>query len=389
MAKRLVPVVLVLGLLGLAAPPTGAAAGERALVRFADGVNEARAEAVLGSVGATQLGTVYGTDVLVVRGPDGIVRTLDSHPLTDYAEPDHVMRISLSDPDDPRFDDQYAHQRIDSVDGWTIHPGSYTSSGGATIAVVDTGIDTDHPDLADQIDTANSRCFGLGLLCVLTGYEDDNGHGTHVSGIAAALTNNATGVAGVAYDAEVMALKVCNAIGSCSTSDVASAVRYAADNGADVVNMSLGSSGASTTLHDAVQYAEGKGVVLVAAAGNEGDDTKNYPASFPEVISVAATDSDDERADFSNTNEDVELAAPGVGVLSTYTGNGYRELSGTSMASPHVAGLAGLLVGQNPDWSNDQVRDRMGNCSDDLGDSGRDDSFGFGRIDLERALGTC
>lgn len=386
MLERVVPVVLVLGLVGLVAPPTGAVAEQQALVRFEDGVSDTRARVVLGELGAVGLGTVYGTDVRVVRGPEGLVGELNAHPLVDHAEPDVVLETLLADPDDPRFDDQYAHQRIDSVDGWDIYPGSYTSTGGPTIAVVDTGIDTDHPDLATQIDTENSRCFGS--LCLL-GYEDDHGHGTHVSGIAAALTDNTTGIAGVAYNTRIMALKVCNILGSCFTSDVASAVRYAADKGAAVVNMSLGGESDSETLHDAMKYAEGKGVVLVAAAGNTGDDTKIYPASFPEVVSVAATDERDEQASFSTENEDVELAAPGDDVLSTYTGGDYRELSGTSMASPHVAGLAGLLVGQNPDWTNDQVRKRMQDCSDDLGDPGRDDEYGYGRIDLERALGTC
>jgi thermitase len=224
---------------------------------------------------------------------------------------------------------------------------------------------------------------------VFTGYEDDNGHGTHTAGTAGAAANNGVGIAGVAYNTKIMALKVCNAAGTCSTSDVASAVNYARMNGAKVISMSLGSSGNSATLQTAVANAWNAGLVLVASAGNNGNSTLNYPAAYSQVISVAATDAADRKASFSNTNADVELAAPGVSVLAPYNNGGYRYLSGTSMSAPHVAGLAALLFGQHPTWTNAAVRNQMDQCSDDLGAGGRDTSFGFGRINLGRALGVC
>jgi subtilisin family serine protease len=252
--------------------------------------------------------------------------------------------------------------------------------------VIDTGIDTNHEDLVGRIDTANSRCFGT--LCLFTGYEDDNGHGTHVAGTIAAATNNARGVAGLAFNTRIMAIKVCNLAGTCSTADIVSGINHATARGAKVINMSLGGGGTST-LQTAVRNANNAGVVVVAAAGNDGNSTISYPAGYAEVISVAATDSNDNRASFSNANSDVEIAAPGVSVLAPYNNGGYTTLSGTSMASPHGAALAALLRGQNPGWTNTQVRNRMNACSDDLGAAGRDNNFGNGRINLGRALGTC
>jgi thermitase len=147
--------------------------------------------------------------------------------------------------------------------------------------------------------------------------------------------------------------------------------------------------GGTSTLQTAVANAYNNGVTLVAAAGNDGNTAINYPAGYAQVVSVAATDSSDAHASFSNANADVELAAPGVDVLSTYSGDGYTTLSGTSMSTPHVAGLAALLKGQNPSWTPAQIRARMNACSDDLGAPGWDSTFGNGRINLGRALGTC
>ena len=371
------------------APATAQVGAGRVLVRFEKAVGSADRLQDLSLLNARKIGQVYGDDVWVVssttNAPD-LAAKLGRLPSVVYAEPDLQLHVDVTAPNDPRFADQYALQRINAVSGWTAYPGAYTSSGGPTIAVIDTGIDTNHEDLVGRIDTANSRCFGL--LCFLTGYEDDNGHGTHTAGTAAAATNNAKGVAGVAFNSRIMALKVCNAGGTCNTADIVSAINWARDRGAKVISMSLGGGG-STTLQTAVANAHNAGVVLVASAGNDGNATLNYPAAYTQVISVAATDSNDNRASFSNANADVELAAPGVNVLAPYNNGGYTSLSGTSMSAPHVSGLAALLRGQNPTWTNTQVRNRMNACSDDLGAAGRDNSFGNGRINVGRALGTC
>ncbi len=379
-AGALTAAVLMVG------PGSTADAG-RVLVRFLPGTSTTARNNILGTVGSTKVGSIYGaSDTWVVSGSRNTIASLGHTAGVLYAETDKTLQTFVAAPNDPSFSQQYAMQKINAVAGWTTYPGAYTSSGGPKVAMIDTGIDTTHPDLVGHIDTADAKCFGI--LCLLTGYEDDNGHGTHTSGTVGAATNNGTGVASVAFNTQLMPIKVCNAAGSCQTSDIVSGINWARTHGAKVISMSLGGGG-TATLQTAVQQAYGAGIVVVAAAGNDGNSNINYPAGYAEVISVAATDANDARASFSNTNADVELAAPGVNVLSTYSGDGYTQLSGTSMATPHVAGLAALLVAQNPTWTAGQVRSRMDSCSDDLGAAGRDTTFGYGRINLGRALGSC
>jgi thermitase len=376
------------------AAPTSAKQGDedvRVLVKFEKDVKQEDREKAVKDKKAKKVDEVYGDDVWVVESEEGkkdkdLSNDFNKDSKVVYAEPDVDLHISVAPPNDTRFAEQYALQRVNAVAGWSVYPNAYPATGGPTIAVIDTGIDRNHPDLATKLDTANSRCFGT--LCFLTGYEDDHGHGTHTAGTAAARTNNATGIAGVAVNSRIMALKACDALGSCPTSATASALNWAASHGAKVASMSFG-GGASTTLQTAVTNASNAGVTLIAAAGNDGNATLNYPAAYAQVVSVAATDTNDGRASFSNMNNDVEIAAPGVNVLATVSGDTYTTMSGTSMSTPHVAGLAALLRGQNPTWTSAQVRARMNSCSDDLGSPGWDSSFGNGRINLGRALGTC
>jgi subtilisin family serine protease len=343
----------------------------------------------LAAVRGVRIGEVWGAPVVVVRAPgasaESVARRLESMRAVAYAEPDAVLRLHGT-PNDARFAEQYALKRVQALGGWEIFPGERTGRTGPTIAMIDSGVAASHEDLAGAIDTDNSRCFSI---CVLGPYADDYGHGTHTAGIAAAATNNSAGIAGVAYSSKIMALKACNVLGTCNLSDVASAVNWAVEHGAKVINMSLGGSGDLDTLADAVKDAYSRGVVVVASSGNDSDETLQYPAGYSEVISVGATTSQDKIADFSNYNSKVELSAPGSSVLSTYNDGGYRTMSGTSMAAPHVAGLAALLIGNHPDWSPAHVRATMDKCADDLGIPGRDPYFGFGRINLARTLGGC
>jgi thermitase len=360
------------------------------LVKFKKGTTAADRDTAFKQNRSKQVDKVYGDEVYVVEPQDGSSSSKKSSDFKRngkvlYAEPNVELHTMVAAPNDPLFAQQYALQRISAVAGWTAFPNAYPSSGGAKIAVIDSGIDTDHADLVGHIDTANSKCFGL--LC-LQGYQDDNGHGTHTAGTAAGATNNGTGIAGVSFNSPIQVLKVCNIAGTCNTADVVSAINWARTHGAQVITMSLGGGG-TATMQTAVTQAYNAGVVIVAAAGNDGNATLNYPAAYAEVISVAATDSNDARASFSNANADVELAAPGVNVLATYNDGAYTTMSGTSMATPHVAGLAALLRSQNPSWTNVQVRNRMNACADDLGAAGRDPQFGYGRINLARALGAC
>jgi thermitase len=216
---------------------------------------------------------------------------------------------------------------------------------------------------------------------------DQNDHGTHVAGTIAAKANNGVGVAGVSFNSQLAICKALNAAGSGTTAGVANCITYLAGKGVKIISMSLG-GGASTTLQTAVTnaYRNGTGTLIIAAAGNDGDATLNYPAAYPEVVSVAATDSADKRASFSNANSDVEIAAAGVNVLSTKRGGGYVAFSGTSMATPHVSGVAAVIAAKNPAWSAAQIRTKLDSAVDDLGTPGRDPSFGFGRVNLVKAV---
>ncbi|KKM75540.1 hypothetical protein LCGC14_1389220, partial [marine sediment metagenome] len=220
---------------------------------------------------------------------------------------------------------------------------------------------------------------------------DDNSHGTHVSGTVAAVANNTKGVAGVSWNSRIMALKFLSGAGSGYSSDAAVATRYAADNGAKVINNSWGSYGSpyeDQTLSDALDYAHDvHNVVIVNAAGNSyGDVYKATPANNNNVIAVAATNSSDTRASFSNYGQRIDVAAPGVYIKSSIPGNSYANFSGTSMASPHVAGLVGLLLSAEPTLNNEEVRQILKSSIDDLGASGWDIYYGAGRINANKTL---
>ncbi len=263
-------------------------------------------------------------------------------------------------------------ERIGSTSSWEIGSGS-----GIIVAVIDTGIDLDHPDLDGN---------------VLSGYDyvnddneanDDHGHGTHVAGIVAA-TNNGIGTVGNGYGSNLMPVKVLNADGYGYTSDVAEGIYYAVDNGAQVINMSLGSSESSEILHEAVKYAYKNNVLVIGAAGNAGSSSCVYPAAYAEVVCVGATDKENRLASFSNRG--VEITAPGVSNYSTYVNNSYAYLSGTSMASPHVAGAAAIIM-QVKGLTASDARGLLRESAADLGVEGKDDLFGYGLVDLVHALG--
>lgn len=251
------------------------------------------------------------------------------------------------------------------------------SGNGVKIAIVDTGIQLNHPDLVNNI------VQGYDFVNNDTDANDDNGHGTHVAGLAGASFNEA-GVVGVSYSAKLMPVKVLNAQGYGYLSDVAKGVYYAADNGAKVINLSLGSSTDSLVLKDAVNYAASKGVLVVAAAGNNGGAPCSFPAAYTSAICVVATDSKNLLASFSNIGG--ELAAPGVYNYSTYLGSTYRYLSGTSMATPHVSGAAALLFSICQTCTSSQIRTLMRETAVDLGEVGQDILFGYGLVDLTSAV---
>jgi serine protease len=255
-------------------------------------------------------------------------------------EPNYIYRASIA-PNDPEYSRQWHLHNINAEQAWDNNRGA-----GATVAVIDTGVskvtDLNKTEFVPGYDFVNNRPEA----------DDDNGHGTHVAGTIAQSTNNGYGVAGVAYESKIMPLKVLSSSGGGTITDIAEAIKFAADNGADVINMSLGGGGESSLMKEAIDYAYRKGTVIVAAAGNENQNSASYPARYNHVLGVAAYDAAGEKAEFSNYGAGVDIAAPGGGHGSKIwqetinpDGGGSQiiGLQGTSMAAPHVAGVAALV----------------------------------------------
>lgn len=271
-----------------------------------------------------------------------------------------------------------------------VWPGGNKGTG-IKVCIIDTGIDYNHEDLKDNYKG------GYNFINNTNDPKDDHGHGTHVAGTVAALDND-IGVIGVAPEAYIYSLKVLDSNGSGSYSNIISAIDWAINNNMQVISMSLGGSGFSQALKDICDKADNSGIVVVAAAGNnDGDgsqDTVSYPAKFDSVIAVAATDSNDARASFSSCGPEVELAAPGVNIPSTVPKgtcklcdpSGYKLLSGTSMATPHVSGTVALVLKAHPEMTNANVRKTLQDTTVDIGQQGRDIFFGYGRIDAKAAV---
>lgn len=264
---------------------------------------------------------------------------------------------------------------------WGGSPPAQTGAG-VKVAIIDTGIDLTHPDLAPNIAGGVTFVYGT------TSPNDDNGHGTHVSGTVAAV-NDGGGVVGVAPGAKLYAVKVLDKNGSGYVSDIAKGVDWARTNQMQIANMSFGSSTYSSTLYNACNNAYAGGVLLVAAAGNSGDGNvrtteTSYPAAYSVVCAVGAVDGADQVASFSNTGGYVEMSAPGVNVVSTYKGGQYAQMSGTSMACPHVVGLAALLWGANPTFSQGQIHALLRTNVRDVNGDGWDPGYGYGVASLRR-----
>ena len=298
-----------------------------------------------------------------------------------YAE-ENTTYEALYLPNDPRYDDQYADQQIDAPTAWDETLGSSD----VTVAVVDQGVKYDHPDLTDNMRSDPGTDFVDGDS---DPYPDDlteEIHGTHVSGIAAASIDNGTGVTGIG-NSTLISGRALSEEGSGSTSDIADGIQWAADQGADVINLSLGGGGYTQTMKNAVSYATGQGALVVAAAGNDGTQGVSYPAGYSECLAVSALDPDESLASYSQYGDSVELAAPGTNVLSTWPepGTQYNSISGTSMATPAVAGTAGLTLAQW-DLTNTELRTHLKNTAVDVGLS--DTEQGSGRVDAGNAVTT-
>jgi thermitase len=318
------------------------------IVRYKAGY-ESRAQLVgFQGTGLAGLGRAYRYHVPDAAKRAQLYQAMAADPAVEYVEPDYTLH-TFALPTDPYVANQWDLPKIQLGQALDLTKGDPS----VIIASVDSGVDYNHADLAGQVikgyDYANNDADPL----------DDNGHGTHTAGTMAALTNNATGVAGIAGGCKILAVKVMDSSGAGSTSGIADGINYAVSHGAKVINLSLGGPSDSQTLHAAIQQAVNAGVLVVAAAGNDGTTTMNYPAAYSEVISVGATDKTDARASYSQYGSWVSIAAPGSSILSTYKGGQYATMDGTSMASPHVSAVAALVRSLHPTWSVSQVRQAL------------------------------
>ncbi|HEU5014857.1 MAG TPA: S8 family peptidase [Roseiflexaceae bacterium] len=331
---------------------------------------------------------------------------LQALPSVAYAQLDHAVAAQIQ-PHDARYSEQWNMERIGAPEAWAV----VTDTTALVVAVLDTGIAEAHPDLQGQLWRNPGEIANNGVDDDHNGFVDDvhgwhfyhtysngqaythddssisdaNGHGTHVAGIIGATGDNGMGVTGVAWRARLMIVRVLEDDAVGWESDVIRGVNYAIANGARIVHMSLGQTESSPALMDMITQAEERGVLVVAAAGNTGNQVL-FPAAYPTVLSVGASDQHDQRAGFSAFGARLDLLAPGVDILSTWNGVPYFARSGTSMAAPHVSGAAALLWTRMPNMTPAQVRRCLLQTAIDLGPPGRDDNHGWGLLNIGRAL---
>lgn len=376
--RSLTALAICVAICGLvfAAPAIAADETNQIVVGYIAGISAGERGEILARAGAIPDRSVVGLRADRAAPANGVstsqlIERLRSDARVRYAEREVTVEAAVTKtPNDPLLSSQWhlgnpADADIDASAGWA------TKTKCSKIAVLDTGIDPTHPDLQGNIWRNPKEIDANGIDDDRNGYIDDyfgvnvrigsgsgidnDGHGTHVAGIIGARGNNANAISGVCWSASIMSVKFMGSFGVGSGSDAAEGIRYAVRMGARIINASFGSSQNSSTLHDAIKYAKDKGALLVVAAGNESADIDRspiYPASYTDgnVLSVAATDQRDSLAQFSNYGDTaVDVAAPGVEILSTYPGEEYLTLSGTSMAAPVVAGIVGLLKAENGD----------------------------------------
>lgn len=431
MRRRSVPAVLAFLIVALVLLPLlPAAAGPRSrspvqppvlgpyvpdevLVKFRPGIN---ADVASGAVGARVHERIEGLGIHVLRVAPGTVeatlRSFSRNPLVEFAEPNGYVRAFVV-PNDPCLDaatcpeltsdgsppGQWYWAKVQAYAAWDVTTGSCTN-----VAVVDTGIDVGYlndpfaPDVTPHPDLHEPACPPTLIKSYVSGESgnDDHSHGTHLSGVIGARTNNGLGIAGASWKTRLIGVKVLNWYGSGTWSQVGSGIRYAADNGAKVINLSLGGSTGSNTLRNAVNYAWNKGAVLVCAAGNSGNTAASYPAFYTNCLAVAASDQNDNRPSWSSYGSWVEVAAPGLDIFSTMQDDfnwcslcwlygyfpEYDTLSGTSMATSVVSGLAALVWASGLCSTNSCVRSRIQSTADPVSGGW----VAYGRVNFLKAV---
>jgi hypothetical protein len=347
------------------------------IVKTAKGLSQAEGRAAIGRHGANPKASIPQLGLHIVEVPpaavDAITKDLSGDPSIERVDANNTRKLQ-GVPSDSLIASQWALPKI----GWDTVYGNTSPTSLVKIAVLDTGVDATHPDLSAAVGT------GTSILDGSNGWTDPNGHGTWLAGIAAATADNSKGIAGVAYGGvQIMPVQVLSADGTGQDSDIIAGVIWATDNGASVILMGFSSPGFSQSLQDAIDYAWSGGVVLVAAAGNDGLNSATFPAGDKGVIGVSATDTMDNLASLSNYGSTIFLAAPGVDIYGTYPNNGYVSWSGTSASAAIVAGAAGFMRAVDPSLSNGVVVGRLARTADV---AGTQEQTGNGRINLARAL---
>ncbi len=406
----------------LAAPPSDRTSGEpaprvvagRVAVHYADATKGPGRARALGLAAARDLPAAgSGTEILDTggRATKDVLAALHADPTVAWAEPVYVTAlpgtVAAVPVSDPLSVQQYALDRMRVRDAWAIGTG-----GSSIVAVLDTGIQFDHPDLQGIVaynagemgagkesngrdDDGNGKVDdwrGWNFVADTNDPTEDNVHGTWVSGIIGASHDNGIGIAGISWRDKVLPVKIMDANGTGDTADLAAGIDYAVKRGAKVINMSIAGFPYTQLVQDAIDRAWASGAVLVAAAGNNRSSSPTFPADFAHVLGVTATQADDELTNWSNYGSWVELAAPGAAVTTTNCNrcNGwgdYTAISGTSFAAPNVAGVVALMRGRFPAMTPQAIVDRLLATADDLGYAGRDDRYGYGRVNALRALG--
>lgn len=357
------------------------------VVGFRDGTPAAERREAAVAAGAAVTGRVPALGLQRWVIPAATLPEVDAHAAVSWAEPERTLHL-FDRPNDPLLPRQWVFTHLGFARAWKLETGATSP---VLVGVVDSGVEATHPDLEGRL------VEGRDFLAQDDAPDDPHGHGTGVSGIVAANTDNREGIAGMSWGAKVMPLQACGETGACSMFAVVQAIAWAAAHDAHVVNLSLGGPmpSCSRALQTAAAFAEARGTLLVAASGNSAGqgNPRSYPAACEGFMAVGATDAVDGWAPFSQYGPHLSVAAPGAGIMTTWssetspeTTRGYAVVNGTSFAAPHVSGLAALLFARHPGWTPEQVRARIEQTAVDLGPEGRDPWFGHGRIDLRKAL---
>lgn len=374
------------------------------LVKYKKTVSRERAAALHRSFGVSDVRGGYDNSYQIISVSPGTEREMaeayGKRAEIEYAEPNYYYSL-FATPDDQLYPLQWNFPLINMPDAWDVSTGA-----GVTVAVVDTGV---NPFGGDRFGRGlgNRVLLGYNAIGKTRGGLDLESHGTLVAGIIGQETNNGIGTAGIAYNAKILPVKVLGLTGQGLNSWIIHGIRWAANHGADIINLSLGGFFRSRALEDAVNYAYEKGVTVVAAAGNDGMSEVIYPAAFENCIAVGAVSYDKTLTDYSNYGEALDLVAPGGNVNEDQNGDGFGDgilqegfvrsglfgfewnywyVTGTSMASPHVAGVAALIKSRHPEYGPDEIRQVLQETAEDLGALGWDERYGYGMVDAYAAV---